>query len=80
MRHHLLQGLRALLGGVSPSGGGEHLGILNRAALHRVLYIRDLFRRIEDLPGAVVECGVGQGRGLAALTSLVLLEKTNRKV
>ena len=27
-----------------------------------------------------MECGVGQGRGLAALTSLVLLEKTNRKV
>lgn len=83
MKHRLINAARAFLGRPVSSFVSEprgHLGIFNRAALHRILFISDLFRRVEKVPGAVVECGVGQGRGLAVWTSLVLLEKTNRKV
>jgi hypothetical protein len=42
--------------------------------------MRDLFSRIESIPGVVVECGVGQGNGLASWLSLSLIEGSNRKI
>lgn len=62
-----------------------NLTVLNRSAFHRALYLRDLFSRIEFVPGVVVECGVGQGNGLALWTRinfdcLTLIEGRNRKI
>ena len=45
-----------------------------------MLYFRGLFSRIESILGVVVECGVGQGNGLALWTSLTLIEGRNRKI
>lgn len=82
MKRRLINAAKSILGRpISPSGREKnHLGVFNRAELHRALYLNDLYHRIETIPGAIVECGVGQGRGLALWTSLVLLGKTNRKV
>lgn len=58
----------------------SHLTLFTRAILHRAQYQQDLFRRIEGVPGALVECGVGQGGGLAVWLSFLLRENRGRRL
>ncbi len=62
----------------SSQAAHQHLGFFNEPQLRRVLYFYQLFQKIKDVEGAVVECGVGQGRGLALLCSLIEAEGKDR--
>jgi hypothetical protein len=56
-----------------PIPAGEmlaNLGLfLNRQTLSRILYVHDLYRRIIDVPGVVMEFGVRWGQNLALFSS-----------
>jgi hypothetical protein len=43
---------------------------LNRQALQRCLYFERRLQSVSSVPGAIIECGVGQGFGLALWASL----------
>ena len=55
-----------------------NLALFDEKALRRALYFCELLSMVSNVDGAVVECGVGQGRGLAILCSLTALEKKHR--
>jgi len=69
---------RAVLSGDAPSGG--NLPVFNESIMRRAIYFGRLLASIRDIDGAIVECGVGQGRGLAMWTSLSLLEPRERQI
>ena len=46
----------------------------------RLLYFGRLSKLVEDIPGDFVECGVGRGRSLIMLLSLVRAKENGRKV
>ena len=47
--------------------------------VNRILYFNSLILKVKDLPGAVVECGVGGGRSLVILAALTQLHRQDRK-
>jgi len=52
----------------------------NQRLFHRCFYLNNLYSKIDNVPGVIVECGVGQGRGLALWLSLSLIEGRNRHI
>ena len=43
---------------------------LTASSIHRISMFDSLLRSVGDLPGDVVECGVGHGRSLLMMTTL----------
>lgn len=58
----------------------SNLALFDERQLRRGLYFQKLISMIADVPGAIIECGVGQGRGLAVLCSLAALENKDRRL
>ena len=46
----------------------------------RFMYYHDLFAKVGDIPGDVVECGVGHGRSLIMLAHLVRLLNSDKNL
>lgn len=59
-----------------PDGVDERFHILDASAVGRVLYWNAFFESIRDVPGNIVECGVGRGKSLLVVAALnALYEK-----
>lgn len=54
--------------------------LFSKKLLLRVLYFNRLLKMIKDVPGTVVECGVGQGFDFCIWESLIFLEKQDRRL
>lgn len=53
-----------------PEGMDDHYHLLDTSAVGRVLYWQQFFGLIRDVPGTIVECGIGRGRSLLIITAL----------
>lgn len=58
----------------------SNLGTFNESLMRRTLYMARLLSEVGDVSGSIIECGVGQGRGLAVWTSLSLLAQDRRQI
>jgi O-methyltransferase len=68
--------LRALRSSRAPDGAS--LIPMNSVNVGRFLYFHNLFKMVEDVPGDVVECGVGNGRSLIHLAHSIKLEGSRK--
>jgi len=57
-----------------------NLGVFNESLMRRTLYMARLLTEVGGVSGSIIECGVGQGRGLAVWASLSLLAQDNRHI
>ncbi|GIZ12199.1 hypothetical protein NCCP436_16150 [Pseudomonas sp. NCCP-436] len=53
-----------------PAGIDERFHVLDVSMVGRVLYWDYFFKLVRDIPGSIVECGVGRGRSLLILSAL----------
>lgn len=53
-----------------PGGVDERFHILDTSSVGRVLYWQSFFQTIRNVPGVIVECGVGRGRSLLIISAL----------
>ena len=53
---------------------------LNSVNVARLLYLRSLLELTRDVPGDIVECGVGHGRSLLTMTLLVKVQGDKRNL
>ncbi len=60
--------------------GKSKAPLFSKKLLLRVLYFNSLLNIIKDVPGAVVECGVGQGFDFCIWESLLFREKQDRRL
>ena len=58
-----------------PETVDELFHILDTSAVGRVLYWHFFFDLIRDVPGTIVECGVGRGRSLLIISALNVLSE-----
>lgn len=58
----------------------SYLPLLNRASLLRVTYFSRLLEHVKQVEGAIIECGVGQGVGLASWATLALSNSQKRLI
>ena len=68
--------------GLEVSRKGHKLSnpVMDYTSATRLLYFARLSKLVENIPGDFVECGVGRGRSLIMLLSLVRAEQNGRKV
>ncbi|MHB0764606.1 TylF/MycF/NovP-related O-methyltransferase [Stutzerimonas sp. NM35] len=53
-----------------PTDVDERFHVLDTSAVGRVLYWNFFFKLVSNVPGAIVECGVGRGRSLLIIAAL----------
>ena len=72
--------IKKILGITQVATTTQNLSLFTESTFRRALYFKKLIDLIGNVEGAIIECGVGQGNGLAVLCSLVSLEKKNRPI